>query len=99
MIADFEDFCIWVFVVVDDIWKAIAPFCKRPGPKPECTDSELIAMSLIGECRGWHMETETVELLERLPASLSTHSFAKPVQSPSAKPDVCHQSDPAGDSA
>ena len=58
MIADFEDFCTWIFVVVDDIWKTIAPFCKRPGPKPECTDSELIAMSLIGECRGWHMETD-----------------------------------------
>jgi len=58
MIADFEDFCTWVFVVVDDIWKMVAPLCKRPGPKPKCTDSELIAMSLIGECRGWHMETE-----------------------------------------
>ena len=58
MIADFEDFCIWVFVIVDDIWKEVAPFFARPGPKPECTDSELIAMSLIGECRGWHMETD-----------------------------------------
>lgn len=58
MITNFEDFCIWVFVVVDDIWKTIEPICKRPGPKPECSDSELIAMSLIGECRGWHMETE-----------------------------------------
>lgn len=58
MITDFEDFCIWVFVVVDDICKTIAPLYKRPGPKPECTDSELIAMSLIGECRGWHMETD-----------------------------------------
>jgi hypothetical protein len=58
MITDFDDFCTWVFVIVDDIWKIIAPFCKRPGPKPECSDSELIAMTLIGECRGWHMETE-----------------------------------------
>jgi len=58
MITDFEEFCIWVFVVVDDIWKSIAPMYKRPGPKPECSDSELIAMTLIGECRGWHMETE-----------------------------------------
>jgi Transposase DDE domain len=58
MITDFEDFCTWVYVVVDDIWKPIAPFFKRPGPKPECGDSELIAMALIGECRGWHMETE-----------------------------------------
>lgn len=58
MITDFEDFCIWVFVVVDDICKVVAPLCRRPGPKPECTDSELIAMTIIGECRGWHMETE-----------------------------------------
>jgi hypothetical protein len=58
MITNFEDFCTWVFVVVDDTWKEIAPFFKRPGPKPECGDSELITMALIGECRGWHMETE-----------------------------------------
>jgi len=58
MITDFDDFCTWVFVIVDDIWKTIAPFFKRPGPKPKCSDSELIAMTLIGECRGWHMETE-----------------------------------------
>lgn len=58
MIADCEDFCTWVFVVDDDIWKSLAPFCRRPGPEPVCTDSELIAMSLIGECRGGHQETE-----------------------------------------
>ncbi len=58
MITNFEEFCIWVFVIVDDIWKTISPLYKRPGPKPKCNDSELIAMTLIGECRGWHMETE-----------------------------------------
>jgi hypothetical protein len=58
MITDFEDFCTWVFVTVDDIMQQMEPLLKRPGPNPECTDSELIAMSLIGECRGWHMETE-----------------------------------------
>ena len=58
MITDFEEFCTWVFVVVDDIWKPITGIFKRPGPQPVCGDSELIAMSLIGECRGWHMETE-----------------------------------------
>jgi len=51
MITEFEDFCTWVFVVVDDIWEQIAPFFKRPGPAPVCSDSELIAMALIGECR------------------------------------------------
>jgi len=58
MINDFEDFCTWVFVVVDDIWQAIAPLLKRSGPAPACSDSELLAMTLIGECRGWHLETE-----------------------------------------
>lgn len=63
MITEFEDFCIWVFVIVDDIWKTIAPFFARPGPAPACGDSELIAMSLIGECRGWHMETDLLSCL------------------------------------
>ena len=58
MITDFEEFCTWVFVIVDDTLKQIEPLLKRPGPKPKCKDSELIAMCLIGECRGWHMETE-----------------------------------------
>ena len=58
MINDFTDFCTWMYVVVDDIWLKIAPFFKRPGPAPDCPDSELLAMALIGECRGWDMETE-----------------------------------------
>ena len=52
MINDFNDFCTWMYVVVDDIWLKIAPFFKRPGPAPECPDSELLTMALIGECRG-----------------------------------------------
>jgi len=58
MINDFKDFCTWTYVVVDDIWLKIAPFFKRPGPPPDCPDSELLAMALIGECRGWDVETE-----------------------------------------
>ena len=58
MITDFEDFCLWVFVIVDDIWKQIAPLFKRPGPLPLCSDSELITMAIVGECRGWTKETE-----------------------------------------
>jgi hypothetical protein len=30
---------------------------RRPGPAPECSDSELITMALVGECRGWDLET------------------------------------------
>lgn len=64
MITEFADFCTWVYVLVDDIWKTIAPLCKRPGPAPVCSDSELIAMSLIGECRGWHMETDLLSCMQ-----------------------------------
>jgi Transposase DDE domain len=58
MINDFNDFCTWMYIVTDDIWLKIAPFFRRPGPAPECPDSELLAMALIGECRGWDVETE-----------------------------------------
>lgn len=58
MIAKFEDFCVWMYVVVDDIWEGLEPMFGRPGPAPACSDSELIAMTLIGECRGWDLETE-----------------------------------------
>jgi hypothetical protein len=58
MINDFSDFCLWMYVIVDDIWQQIGPLFDRPGPKPRCSDSELISMALIGECRGWNLETE-----------------------------------------
>jgi len=58
MITAFDDFCTWMYVIVDDLWQQLAPQLARPGPQPTCSDSELIAMSLIGECRGWHLETE-----------------------------------------
>ncbi|MGI8837966.1 MAG: IS982 family transposase [Pyrinomonadaceae bacterium] len=58
IIEDFDDFCLWMYVVVDDLWQEIAPMFKRPGRQPECSDSELLTMVLVGECRGWDVETE-----------------------------------------
>jgi hypothetical protein len=58
MIDGFEDFCLLVFVIVDDIMQQLGPMLKRPGPQPECSDSEVITMQLVGECRGWDIETE-----------------------------------------
>lgn len=58
MIHDFSDFSLWMYVVVDDIWQQIAWLFGRPGPQPACSDSELITMALVGECRGWDLETE-----------------------------------------
>ena len=58
MIEDFDDFCLYMYVIVDDIWKEMAAMFKRPGPEPLCSDSELLTMALVGECRGWELETE-----------------------------------------
>jgi hypothetical protein len=58
MIHDFDDFCAWVYVLVDDIWQQISPLFKRPGPLSMCSDSELMTMALVGECRGWDVETD-----------------------------------------
>ena len=53
MIDSFDDFCLWVYVMVDDIWQQIEPLFKRPGPQAECSDSELLTLALVGECREW----------------------------------------------
>jgi hypothetical protein len=58
MVSSFDDFCTCMYVLVDDLWQQIAPLFHRPGPAPLCSDSELLAMALIGECRGWDLETE-----------------------------------------
>lgn len=58
-ITSFDDFCLWVYVLVDDAWKSLEPLFRRPGPAPRgCSDSELLTMALVGECRGWHLETD-----------------------------------------
>ena len=58
MVNDFEDFYTWLYMIVDDIWQQTVPLFKRPGHKPECSDSKLITMAIVGECRGWDVETE-----------------------------------------
>ncbi len=34
MIADVETLCMWMFVVVDEIWQQVAPRFARPRPAP-----------------------------------------------------------------
>ena len=60
MIADFETLCTWMFVVVDEVWQQVAPRFARPGPAPQCSDSELITLFLVSECLGWDVETEAL---------------------------------------
>lgn len=57
MIADFADFCLAIFVMVDDLYRQLASQRHRPGPQPNCSDSELITMALVGQCCGWNEET------------------------------------------
>jgi hypothetical protein len=59
MITDFDDFCLYVYCLVDELCQRMQPLLHRPGPKPTtCSDSELLTLALVGECRGWDMETE-----------------------------------------
>jgi len=58
MITDFADFCLWMYVVVDTLYDALpASYKPSRGPQPRCSDSELLTLALVGECRGWHEET------------------------------------------
>ena len=75
MITDFDDLCLWTYVIVDDMMVKLAPLLRRPGPCPDCSDSELITMILIAECKGWDIETEVLSeisqhrhLFPRLPS-------------------------------
>ena len=57
MIADFDDFCTWMYVLISDLFAPLAFHVARPGPAPACTDAELITMAIVGECCGWDEET------------------------------------------
>lgn len=57
MIADFDDLCTWMYVLISDLFAPLATHVTRPGPAPACTDAELITMAIVGECCGWDQET------------------------------------------
>jgi hypothetical protein len=64
MITEFDDFCLYVYVIVDTIVQQVSPLLKRPGPAPVCSDSEVITLSLVGECKGWDVETELLSNMQ-----------------------------------
>lgn len=76
-IHSFDDFCLWMYVMIDDWYQQHHPLLpNRPGPRPStCSDSELLTMVLVGECAGWQRETELLhhwqqrrDLFPRLPS-------------------------------
>jgi hypothetical protein len=94
MINDFEDFCTWMYVIIDDLWQQIAPLFKRPGPQPDCSDSELLTLAIVGECRGWDVETEMLSYWQEHRDLFPEYSFTKSLQSTAAQFDVGFQPDP-----
>lgn len=60
IVADFADFCLVVYLLVDDRSRAL-PACVKPRTASSmCSDSELLTMALVGECLGWDQETEAI---------------------------------------
>ncbi len=46
-----------MYVVVDALWRGLPPAYKRgSGPAPACSESALLTLALVGECRGWTTE-------------------------------------------
>lgn len=80
-IHGFDDFCLWMYVLIDDWCQQQAAHFRRPGPAPTtCSDSELLTMILVGECKGWEVETELWDnwadrraLFPRLPSPSRFH--------------------------
>lgn len=65
MIENFDDFCLWMYVVVDDLWQGIGGRYKHRRQLPVCSDSELLSMVLISECMGWDVETDALHHWQR----------------------------------
>jgi hypothetical protein len=53
MIQTFADLCTYVYVVVDELYQAVAaPHDHRPGPASAFSDSEVITLTLVAELLG-----------------------------------------------
>lgn len=55
-IANFDDFSLWMYCIVEDTYRQVSPLFSRPGPASACSDAELMTMAVVGECKGWDTE-------------------------------------------
>lgn len=60
IVADFADFCLCVYVLIDDLWDALPAVVKPRGMAGKCSNSELLTMLIVEECMGWDEETEAI---------------------------------------
>ena len=93
MITDFDDLCLWTYVIVDDMLIELAPLLRRPGPPPPCGDSELITMILVAECKGWDIETQLLSEFSPAPPSVPYTALSVPTQPAQTPLGGNHQSD------
>src|SRR5579862_3200100 len=53
MIQSFADLCTYVYVLIDDLYRAvIAPHDHRPGPRGACSESEIVTLTVVAELLG-----------------------------------------------
>ncbi len=60
IVADFADFCLVTYLLVDDLWDDLPADLKPRGERSHCSNSELLTMVLVEECMGWDEETEAI---------------------------------------
>ncbi len=60
IVADFADFCLVMYTLVDDLWDALPAHLKPRGPQSDCSNSELLTMVVVEECMGWDEETAAI---------------------------------------
>ena len=66
MIAHFADLCTYVYVIVDELYQAVAaPHDHRPGPAAEVSDSEVIALTLVAELVEMDQESRFLAYVRR----------------------------------
>ncbi len=52
IVADFADFCLRTYVLIDDFWDDLPAHLKPRGSQSDCSNSELLTMALVEECMG-----------------------------------------------
>jgi hypothetical protein len=66
MIAGFADLCTYVYVLVDELYQALAaPHDQRPGPRSEFSESEVITLTLVAELLALDAETKCLAYIKR----------------------------------
>ena len=57
IVADFADFCLRVYIVVDDLWDDLPAWVKPRGQQSACSNSEGLTMLVVEGWMGWDEET------------------------------------------